>query len=307
MAVSCEAGAFTENMAAEGHDESSTKCRSSTAIDDEDVFLTNQEEKGVDVKNVEVECERERQAEDLEVVNATAEMEFEMEMEALCLDFPLTIDIKDIVPDPSNEVSFESNAIKSARSSIERNKILCSGKTSSLTAEEEERVAALLLQGELDMEKYGNMPLAEEERDSELDTVLLGLGFDMEASENADSNAKTRGDPVLAELSKERLLKIHESDVDKALTALMREPLPPVIRIPEERLVTGDDTVSQLQHSCGDSLLTASVTESEIKQLVVQVKKEFEEEGKCTELATHEAVRLLAAAIFDDESSKKHT
>lgn len=230
------------------------------------------------------------------------------------LDFPVTISIEDIPPTFDSEMSHQSMDITRGIASsvsriIERNKSLCSvtGGKKLLTVEEEERVSQLLLEDE-DGEKFGCMPLTEEERDVELNGLLRGLGYDIEngaedstketeGSQGAETS-NPRGDPVLRELAKSRELLQHQQSVDRALCALLSEPLPPVVRFPEDG-IPGEEEVSLLSSICGE----AAMTEAELKQLVQRTKKELEDEQ--LQLADHQSIRMLAQSIFDDESSKK--
>lgn len=238
------------------------------------------------------------------------------------LDFPVTIDIKDIVETtPSNKsvmssINAHSMQDSSVQSSVERNKKLCfsSGRT-NLTAEEEERVSAMLLENEED-EEYGCMPTIDEEREAELDSLLHGLGYDVddangdqEAGQESDdqtlSNISSRRDPVLCELEKNRQIKQHEKSIDRALRSLLREPLPPVIHIPDGdyECTKGMGTdVSLLSSFCAESTLTTPVTEHDLKQLIKKAKEEIEEDD--LKLADHKSVRELAQSIIDEESSK---
>eukprot|EP00579_Thalassiosira_antarctica_P014615 CAMPEP_0201932800 /NCGR_PEP_ID=MMETSP0903-20130614/30221_1 /ASSEMBLY_ACC=CAM_ASM_000552 /TAXON_ID=420261 /ORGANISM="Thalassiosira antarctica, Strain CCMP982" /LENGTH=378 /DNA_ID=CAMNT_0048472537 /DNA_START=2345 /DNA_END=3478 /DNA_ORIENTATION=- len=230
------------------------------------------------------------------------------------LEFPVAIDIEDIVPTSSSDMSCISfmNAQSmhgSVQRSIERNKSLCSvgGGNNLLTVEEEERISELLLEEDGDVEKYGCMPSTEEEREVELDSILLGLGYNIENNDgdNAgieerkeDEGTKTsnepRGDPVLRELAKNRALSEHEMSIDQALRALLREPLPPVIRIPEDGITEGEDGVSLLSSIFGGTTLTAAMTEEDMQTLIQRVKHELQEDE--LELADHQSVRALAQA-----------
>mmetsp|Transcript_23981 Transcript_23981/g.50204 ORF Transcript_23981/g.50204 Transcript_23981/m.50204 type:complete len:351 (+) Transcript_23981:88-1140(+) len=233
------------------------------------------------------------------------------------LEFPVTINIEDITPTISSNMSYQSMQC-SVKSSIERNKSLCSvpGGKNLLTVEEEERVSQLLLESDEDVEKFGCMSSTEEERETELDNLLLGLGYDIKngvddnvdiEERREDDSVKTSngpmGDPVLRELAKSRALDEHERSINQALHALLSEPLPPVIRFPEDGIREGEDGVSLLTSFCSESMLTSATTEEDIQHLIQKVKKELEDDE--LELADHQSIRLLARSIFDDESSKK--
>ncbi|KAL7541003.1 hypothetical protein ACHAXR_010549 [Thalassiosira sp. AJA248-18] len=247
--------------------------------------------------------------------------------DSLLLEFPVTIDIKDIVPTGSDASCISSinagGAVSlhgSVQSSIERNKNLCSvataGRNSLLTSEEEERISEMLELEEEENEKYGKMPSIEEEREAELDSLLLGLGFNIDDDDGPNNgieglkegeqqglkiSSEPKGDPVLRELALQREREQHETNIDRALRALLREPLPPVIRITEG--TEGEDAdVSLLSSLCAESTLTAPMTEEDMQQLIQQVKKQLEDGD--LELADHNSVRALAQSIFDEESSK---
>lgn len=230
------------------------------------------------------------------------------------LEFPVTIDIKHIVPtsDMSCLSVNDTSTHGSVQSSIEQNKSLCRAERNSLlTVEEEERISKMLLQEDEDVEKYAHMPSVEEEREAELDSILLGLGYDIDAddglakSNNEDGGADEKGDPVLRELAKQREKMQHEKKIDQALRALLQEPLPPVTRFPKEGAEGYEDSanVSRLTFSCSETVSTNHTTEEDIQTLVQTVKKELEEDEM--ELADHDSVRMLAQTIMVEESSKK--
>eukprot|EP00571_Detonula_confervacea_P014437 CAMPEP_0172306078 /NCGR_PEP_ID=MMETSP1058-20130122/7223_1 /TAXON_ID=83371 /ORGANISM="Detonula confervacea, Strain CCMP 353" /LENGTH=230 /DNA_ID=CAMNT_0013017855 /DNA_START=189 /DNA_END=878 /DNA_ORIENTATION=+ len=168
------------------------------------------------------------------------------EMEALdkqedqfpTLEFPVTINIRDAIDPVSSNMSCISsiNAHSthgSVQNSIERNKSLCgvAGGNNLLTVEEEERISELLIQDEEDVEQYGSMPSTEEDREAELDGLLLGLGYSIENNDDqvgnddeSESKKGSRGDPVLRELAKQRIVADHERRIDHALRALLCEP-----------------------------------------------------------------------------------
>ncbi|KAL7555095.1 hypothetical protein ACHAWF_018808 [Thalassiosira exigua] len=251
------------------------------------------------------------------VASSTRTKHYELELPML--EFPLTIDIKDI-PDPetNSEMSINAPSVHgSVQSSIERNKSVA-GRNSSLTREEEERIEILLQEDEGDEERFGTMSTIEEERESELDGILLGLGYVIDDDSDVHvtlegkevTDVPTKGDPVLRELAKQRDFEEHERRIDEAIRALMREPLPEVVRFPDEDTegFTDANNISGLTSLCGDSLtaqtmLTAPVSEHEIQKLIIEVKKELEDEG--LELSDSASVHTLAKAIMGEEYSKK--
>lgn len=236
------------------------------------------------------------------------------------LQFPLAIDIKDIVPTNSSAMSCMSSVNASSmhgsvQSSIERNKSLCAvaGGNNLLTLEEEERISEILLEEEEAVEKYGSMSFIEEEREAELDNLLLGLGYNVDIDdglsvninqkedpeEDAKSNNESRRDPVLRELAKQREIERHEKNIDRALRALLREPLPPVIRVSNDGQ---DANVSMLSSVGGESTFSAPMTEGDMQDLIHRVKTELQE--SLMELADHQSVRDLARSIIGEECSK---
>ena len=52
------------------------------------------------------------------------------------------------------------------------------------------------------------------------------------AGNDEDASGRPRGDPVLREFAKQSILDDHERRIDRALRALLREPLPLHIRFP---------------------------------------------------------------------------
>ena len=202
--------------------------------------------------------------------------------------------------------SINANSLHSASASstIERNKNLCaavaSGRSSLLTAEEEERISEILQQDEDAEEKYGRTSTSVE-REVELDSILYGLGYNVTTEDyEEDENEKStmRGDPVLRQLAEQRIRDEHEQRIDTALRTLLREPLPPVIKAEE-----GEDGVSLLSSTCNDTVLSMPLTEEDIQELIQRVKQELEEDG--LELADHNTIRSLAQSIIDEESTKK--
>ena len=123
------------------------------------------------------------------------------------------------------------NAQSTTRSSIsnvlERNKSLATGGNGSrLTAAEEDRLSKILAQD--DDENYKDA--TSNTREVELDSLLTGLGYNIEPEEESKDNDKERGDPVLRKLTKQRTLQMQKKRIDQALRTLLREPLPQVVR-----------------------------------------------------------------------------
>lgn len=81
------------------------------------------------------------------------------------------------------------------------------------------------------------------------------------AGNDEDASGRPRGDPVLRELAKQSILDDRERRIDRALRALLREPLPLHIRFPEDGIMEGEDGVSQLPSICNETMLTALMTE----------------------------------------------
>ncbi|KAL3827357.1 hypothetical protein ACHAXA_003091 [Cyclostephanos tholiformis] len=190
---------------------------------------------------------------------------------------------------------------------IERNKKLCSTANHLLTVEEEERIAAMMLQEHDCIEEYGFcISSTEKRREAELDNLLLGLGYDVEyvndrvGGENNESEEEIkseRGDPILRELAKKRTASLREQRVDQALQKLLIEPLPRVVRIPKESVTECQDELSRSPDVCEEISITASISDDEICHLVQKLKKQFEDDGLV--LADRESIRVLAQSIMD--------
>ena len=77
----------------------------------------------------------------------------------------------------------------SASSTIEPNKNLSAARSNLLTVEEEERISDMLQQQDEDAEeKYGHAPFVEreDEREVELDSLLQGLDFSFNITEDQE-------------------------------------------------------------------------------------------------------------------------
>lgn len=252
---------------------------------------------------------------DLSKGNSSASKDEEPEDDFPLLQFPVAVEFSDITSaanDGSACVSCISGinapSTQTVTSAIERNKNLS---LNLLTEQEEKRVAELLLEVEEDEEKFGSTPTVDE-REAELDTLLIGLGYDIKEEdddladeETAKAGLSKKGDPVLAALKEEREFELHKDRVDRALRALMQEPLPSVIHISED--VEGEDVeTSFIASLCGESKSSTRsmpITEDELRSLIETVQKELEEDG--LELADHQSIRVLARNIMDDEATKK--
>ena len=236
------------------------------------------------------------------------------ENELPTIAFPVTIDIDEINPTgggcsilsseiydtfPSSTDSFCRNK---NRSSV-RVKRSSNGK---LTLEEEERVAEILRQEDDDMQNY-ILPTSEEEmtRETDLDDLLAGLGYQFsfdEGTRDSSEGVNTRGDPVLRELAEKRSQEEKAKAIDHAIRALLREPLPRVIKYLQDNAT--DDGISLLS-SIGESTLTAPVNEDVIKDLVQRVKLTLERDNM--DHACSDSVRLLATSILNSEAAKMST
>lgn len=226
--------------------------------------------------------------------------------EDVFLDFPVTIDIHDASTIANNTLT----TYGSVQSVIERNKSLCAaaGGKHLLTIEEEERIVELLREEDGEAEKYGFVHAKGEEREAELDSLLLGLGYDVDDDDEEDVDATTMsastsgglGEPVLCALAKERALDEHARQVDRALFALLREPLLPVVRIPEDGTDEGGASLPPAGRggeSCGgETTLSAATTEAELKALIRKVKDELEEDDLM--LADDGSIRGLAQSLL---------
>jgi hypothetical protein len=221
------------------------------------------------------------------------------------LDFPVSISIDELnTSQTSSILGIEPK--NTARNSVAKSSIarsLCSVKGHSklkLTPEEEERVSEILRQEDDCMANY-ILPTEEEmARETELDILLAELGYELSTDDDATPQNK-RGDPVLRELANKRLLEQRENCIDKALRALLLEPLPRVIRILQETGLAGQESISCLS-SIGDSVLTAPISEEKIRQLVEEVKQNLLDDNMT--LADGESVRLLATSILNSEAAK---
>ena len=172
--------------------------------------------------------------------------------------------------------------------------------TSKLTMEEEERVAEILRQEDDVMENYILPSEEETTRDTELDDLLAGLGYQFSLDEGESStDINTRGDPVLRELAVKRSQEEKAKAIDQALRALLREPLPRVIKYLQDNVT--DDGISLLS-SIGDSTITSPVNEDVIQQLVQEIKLSLERDNM--DLADGDSVRLLATSILNNEAAK---
>jgi hypothetical protein len=225
------------------------------------------------------------------------------------LDFPITININEINTTcdssffgPHNEHTGRDSV---ANNLIVRNKKLVAGNgLSKLTPDEEERVAKILREEDDAMENY-ILPSDEKmTRETGIDLLLNDLGYIFENDDitreiNASANENSRCEPVLRELAEKRSLEEREKSIDKALRALLREPLPRVIRL--ENAKNGEDGISVLS-SIGNSLLSAPISEDHIRDLVQQVKLNLEEDN--VQLADQNSVRLLATSILNGELAK---
>ena len=267
----------------------STSCGRSSSK--EDVFLTEspQVKKSLQQETTTNKTVQHNKDHDRE---ATATDEFVNE---LTLSFPVAINIDDIATSTVSCMSSSVNAQSTTRSSIsnaiERNKSLATTTTvSRLTVAEEDRLSKLLAQD--DDENYKD---ATSTREVELDSLLNGLGYNIETEEEGKDDDKERGDPVLRKLAKERTLEKQKQKIDQALRTLLREPLPPVVR--------DDDASLQLQPSDHDTILTAPLTEDDIQVLIEKAKNELYADK--FDLADQQSIRLLAQSIVDEESSKR--
>ena len=219
------------------------------------------------------------------------------------LDFPVIISIDELnTSQTSSILGIEPK--NTARNSVAKSSIarsLCSVKGhSKLTPEEEERVSEILRQEDDCMANY-ILPTEEEmARETELDILLAELGYELSTDDYATPQNKS-GDPVLRELANKRLLEQRENCIDKALRALLLEPLPRVIRILQETGLAGQESISCLS-SIGDSVLTAPISEEKIRQLVEEVKQNLLDDNMT--LADGESVRLLATSILNSEAAK---
>ena len=224
---------------------------------------------------------------DREDREATATDEF---VDELTLSFPVAINIDDIAASTCGSTLSSSVNAQSATTAIERNKCLATGGGGSrLTVDEEDRLSKILAQD--DDENYKD---ATSTREVELDSLLTGLGYNIELEEEGKDNDKERGDPVLRRLAKERTLEKQKKRIDQALQALLREPLPPVVRNDDASLIP-----STYDH---DTVLTTPLTEDDIQDLIEKAKKELDVDK--LSLADHESIRMLAQSIVDEESSK---
>jgi len=215
----------------------------------------------------------------------------------LTLSFPVAITIDDIAASTSGTLSCMSSSVnaQSATTVIERNKSLATGGNGSrLTVAEENRLSKILAQD--DDENYKD---ATSTREVELDSLLTGLGYNIdneEENDDGENKEKERGDPVLRRLAKERTLEKQKKRIDQALCTLLREPLPPVVR-------NDDASLQPLTCDHDDTVLTTPLTEDDIHDLIEKAKKELDDDK--LDLADHESIRLLAQSILDEESSKK--
>ena len=178
------------------------------------------------------------------------------------------------------------------------NKSVTPNKT-SLTPEEEKRVVEILEQEDDALEHY-ILPTAEEmTRETELDDLLASLGYTFVEEDETQREEKPRGDPVLRDLAEQRSLDEREKQIDRALRALLREPLPRVVKILNES--STDDGISLLS-SINDTVLSAPISEDVIKDLVQQVRRHLEEDKM--PLADQNSVHLLATSILNGEAEK---
>ena len=178
------------------------------------------------------------------------------------------------------------------------NKSVTPNKT-SLTPEEEKRVVEILEQEDDALEHY-ILPTAEEmTRETELDDLLASLGYTFVEEDETQRKEKARGDPVLRDLAEQRSLDEREKQIDRALRALLREPLPRVVKILNES--STDDGISLLS-SINDTVLSAPISEDVIKDLVQQVRRHLEEDKM--PLADQNSVHLLATSILNGEAEK---
>ena len=229
-----------------------------------------------------------------------------LEHEDLFLDFPVTIRCDDVssscnVIDGQDTISATNNALamNTSRSMIERNKSLCGG-NNFLTAEEMGRISELLREEDADGDTHGLCS----EREAELDNLLLGLGYDVHDHHENDFDSTNTGsglshepgEPALRALAKQRNFDEHERRVNQALFALLREPLPLVVRVPDVGADEAEDGISFLR-SCGETTtLSAAVTEVEMKELVQKVKEELLEDDMM--LADGASVQRLARSLL---------
>jgi len=121
-------------------------------------------------------------------------------------------------------------------------------------------------------------------------------------------------DPVLRELAKMRKLEERERNIDKALRALMRAPLQSVIRCSDDDcaqdidgVVTAeedaDGTCSMISSTCsGRSILSASVTEKDVEQLVQCCREGLEAEN--IEIADRISIRWLLDSLVNRSGRK---
>jgi hypothetical protein len=187
---------------------------------------------------------------------------------------------------------------------IQRNKSLASvgGMHPVLTVEEEERIEQLLHEDEEDDEKYAFVSSTEEDREIEIDKLLLCLGFDFQGNGKNEARDDMRGDKVIRELAKQRQERVHEQRIDQALRVLLHEPLPSVIRSPEEDFSERDNE-NNSPSICDETIATAPLTEEDI-QLLIQTASISE---SSLPLADRESIRKLASSIMIEEASKVAT
>ena len=165
------------------------------------------------------------------------------------------------------------------------------GGNSRLTVVEEDRISKILAQD--DNENYKDVTST---REVELDSLLTGLGYNVEPEEEDKDKDEERGDPVLRKLAKERTLEKQKKRIDQALRVLLREPLPRVIR-------NDDASLQPPLTSDHDTVLTTPLTEDDIQELIERAEKELADDK--LDLADHESIRLLAQSIVDEEASKR--
>ncbi|KAL7482205.1 hypothetical protein ACHAW6_012101 [Cyclotella cf. meneghiniana] len=234
-------------------------------------------------------------------LDSTSEIKFD---EFPILDFPVAININE--RNTTGESSFfgrynnHTERDSAAKNLIVRNKNLVGGKgLSKLTPDEEERVAKILREEDDAMENYIQPSDEEMTRETEIDLLLNDLGYFFETGDvSASANENSRGEPALRELAEKRYLEEREKSIDRALRALLREPLPRVIRL--ENAKNGEDSISVLS-SIGNSL-SAPISEDRIRELVQQVKLNLEEDNM--RLADQNSVRLLASSLLNGELAK---
>jgi len=219
-------------------------------------------------------------------------------------------DFKDVVVDSSFPGTCSIGAQPMFMSSrpegslIQRNKSLArvGGMHPVLSVEEEERIEQLLQEDEEAVEKYACVSSTEEDREIEIDKLLLDLGYDFQGNGKHEARDDVRGDKVIRELAKQRQERVHEQRIDQALRVLLHESLQSVIRKPEEDF-SGRDNENMSPSICDETIATAPLTEEDIQLLIQNVSIS----ESSLPLADRESIRKLASSIMVEEASKVAT